>query len=43
MIGEQALVIRHQEQVIARLQQELAASAGTDPSQGNGAPVDTAA
>jgi hypothetical protein len=46
MIGEQALVIRYQEQVIARLQEELAGSGrapGTDPSQGNGAPVDAPA
>ena len=46
MIGEQALVIRYQEQMIARLQQELAGSGPaprTDPSQGNGAPVDTPA
>jgi hypothetical protein len=46
MIGEQALVIRYQEQVIARLQEELAGSGRgprTDPSQENGAPVDTPA
>jgi hypothetical protein len=46
MIGEQALVIRYQEQVIARLQEELADSGRaprTDPSQRNGAPVDTPA
>jgi hypothetical protein len=44
MIGEQALVIRYQEQMIARLQEELEGSGRApraDPSQGNGAPVDT--
>jgi len=46
MIGEQALVIRYQEQMIARLQEELAGSGRAqraDPPQGNGAPVDTPA
>jgi hypothetical protein len=46
MIGEQALVIRYQEQVIARLQEELAESGRaprTGPSQRNGERLDTPA
>jgi hypothetical protein len=45
MIGEQALVIRYQEQVIARLHEELAGSgseARPDPSSPNGSPPDRA-
>ena len=44
MIGEQALVIRFQEQVIASLQEELTRSgrdARADVAQGNGVPIDT--
>jgi hypothetical protein len=46
MIGEQALVIRYQEQVIARLQEELAESGRaprTAASHGNGERLDTPA
>ena len=41
MIGEQALVIRYQEQVIARLQEQLDARSG--PVPGNGVPADAPA